>query len=84
VLLSARADYYRAYEKYLALLSSEFGSFKVVDGQFIFPLQRTVERYKATAQAMTSAAKRVNDLETDMKRQSQPLPEEWIQLTGAK
>jgi hypothetical protein len=84
VSLSARADYYRAYEKYLALLSSEFGSFKVVDGQFIFPLQRTVERYNAAAQAMTSAAKRVNDLETDMKKQSQPLPEEWIQLTGAK
>jgi hypothetical protein len=84
VLLSARADYYRAYEKYVALLSSEFGSFKVVDGQFIFPFQRTVERYNAAAQAMTLAARRVNDLETDMKKQNQPLPEEWIQLTGAK
>jgi hypothetical protein len=82
--LSARADYYRAYDKYIAFLSSELGSFKVVAGQFIFPLQRTVERYNAAAQAMTSAAKRVNDLETDMKKQSQPLPEEWIQLTGAK
>ena len=84
VTLSARADYYRAYEKYLALLSSEFGSFKVVDGQLIFPLQRSVERYNAVAQAMTSAAKRVTDLETDMKKQNQPLPEEWMQLTGAK
>ena len=84
VLLSARADYYRAYEKYLALLSSELGSFKVVNGQFIFPLQRTVERYNAAAQAMTSAARRVNDLETDLKKQNQPLPEEWIQLTGAR
>ena len=83
-ILSARADYYRAYEKYLALLSSEFGSFKVVNGQFIFPIQRTVERYNAAAQAMTSAAKRVADLETDMKKQNQPLPEEWMQLTGAK
>jgi hypothetical protein len=82
--LSARADYYRAYEKYLALLSSEFGSFKVVNGQLIFPLQRTVERYNAAAQAMTSAARRVTDLETDMKKQNQPLPEEWTQLTGAK
>jgi hypothetical protein len=82
--LSARADYYRAYDKYIAFLSSELGSFKVVAGQFIFPLQRTVERYNAAAQAMTSAAKRVNDLETDMKKQNQPLPEEWIQLTGAK
>ena len=83
-ILSARADYYRAYEKYLALLSSEFGSFKVVDGQLIFPLPRTVERYNVAAQAMTSAAKRVNNLETDLKKQNQPLPEEWIQLTGAR
>jgi len=81
--LSARADYYRAYEKYLALVSSELGSFKVVDGQLVFPLQRTVERYNTAAQAMTSAARRVTDLETDMKKQKQPLPEEWTQLTGA-
>jgi hypothetical protein len=84
VTLSARADYYRAYEKYLALLSSEFGSFKVVNGQIIFPLPRTVERYNAVAAAMVSAARRVNDLETDMKKQNQPLPEEWTQLPGAK
>jgi hypothetical protein len=84
VTLSARADYYRAYEKYLALLSSEFGSFKVVNGQFIFPIQRTVERYNSVAQAMTSTARRVADLEADMKKQNQPLPEEWMQLTGAK
>jgi hypothetical protein len=82
--LSARADYYRAYEKYLALLSSELGSFKVVDGQFIFPIQRTVERYNAASQAMTSAAKHVADLETEMKKQNQLLPEEWMQLTGGK
>jgi hypothetical protein len=84
VILSARADYYRAYEKYVALLSSEFGSFNVVNGQFIFPLQRTVERYNAASEAMTAAARRVTDLETDMKKQNQPLPEEWTQLTGAK
>lgn len=84
ITLSARADYYRAYDKYLALLSSELGSFKVVGGQFIFPLQRTVERYNAAAQAMTSAARRVADLEADMKKQNQPLPEEWMQLTGAR
>jgi hypothetical protein len=83
-ILSARSDYYRAYEKYMALLSSEFGSFKVVNGQFIFPLPRTVERYNAASSAMTAAARRVNDLETEMKKQHQPLPEEWTQLTGAK
>ncbi len=84
LVLSARADYYRAYEKYIAFLSSELGSFKIVAGQFIFPLPRTVERYNVVAQAMTSAGKRVNELETDMKKQERPLPEEWTQLTGVK
>jgi hypothetical protein len=84
LVLSARADYYRAYDKYIAFLSSELGSFKIVAGQFIFPLQRTVERYNVTAQAMTSAGRRVNELENDMKKQEQPLPEEWAQLTGVK
>lgn len=83
-ILAARADYYRAYEKYLAMLSSEFGSFKVVSGQFIFPLQRTVERYNAASEVMTAAARRVTGLEADMNKQNQPLPEEWMQLTGAK
>jgi hypothetical protein len=84
LMLSARADYYRAYDKYMAFLSSELGSFKVVAGQFIFPLPRTVERYNVAAQAMTSAAKRVNDLEKEMNKQNQPLPEEWLRLTGVK
>jgi hypothetical protein len=82
--LSARADYYRAYGQYIAFLSSELGSFKVVAGQFIFPLQRTVERYSIAAQAMTSAGRRVTELEDAMKKQEQPLPQEWLQLTGAK
>jgi hypothetical protein len=84
LILAARADYYSAYDKYIAFLSSELGSFKVVAGQFIFPLQRTVERYGAAAQAMTSSAKRVAELEADMKKQEKPLPEEWMQLTGVK
>jgi hypothetical protein len=84
LVLAARADYYRAYDKYIAFLSSELGSFKIVGGQFIFPLQRTVERYNVAAQAMTSAGRRVNELETDMKKLERPLPEEWAQLTGAR
>jgi hypothetical protein len=84
LVLSARADYYRAYDQYIAFLSSELGSFKIVAGQFIFPLQRTVERYNVAAQAMISAGRRVNELETDMKKLEQRLPEEWAQLTGAK
>lgn len=79
-MLSARADYYRAYEKYVAVLSGEFGSYKVVSGQFIFPLPRTVERYNTAAQGMTSAATRVTEREAELKKQNQPLPEEWLSL----
>jgi hypothetical protein len=84
LVLSARADYYRAYEKYIAFLSGELGSFKIVAGQFIFPLPRTVERYNAAAQAMTSAGGRVNELETGVKKLAQPIPEEWIRWTSAR
>lgn len=82
--LSARADYYRAYDTYIAFLLSELDSFKVVGGQFIFPLQRTVERYNVVAQAMTSAGRRVAEREADVKKQDQPLPQEWLTLTGVK
>ena len=82
-ILSARADYYRAYDNYIAFMTSQLGSFKNVAGQFVFPDQRSVERYNAAAQAMTSAGRRVNELETAMKKQERPLPEEWIPLTGA-
>jgi len=82
--LSARADYYRAYDTYIAFLLSELDSFKVVGNQFIFPLQRTVERYNVVAQAMTSAGRRVAEREADMKKQDQPLPQEWLTLTGAR
>jgi hypothetical protein len=83
-ILASRADYYRAYDDYIALLSAELGSFKVVSGQFIFADQRTVERYNTAAQAMTAAGKRVNELETDMKKQEQPLPDEWMPLISGK
>ena len=83
-VLTARTDYYRAYDNYVAFLSSELGSFKVVAGQLIFANQGAVERYNAAAQAMTSAGRRVNELETDLKKHDQSLPEEWLRLTAAK
>jgi hypothetical protein len=83
-VLAALADYYRAYDKYVAFLAGEFGSYKVVEGQFIFPIQRTVERYNVAANAMTAAAKRVADLEEERKKLKQPLQEEWAQFVNAK
>jgi hypothetical protein len=36
----------RAYEKYLAVLGSNFGAHKVSNGEYIFQLQSTVDRCK--------------------------------------
>jgi hypothetical protein len=80
--LSARADYYRAYESYVAVLVGEFGAYKVVDGQFIFPLQRTLDRYNVAAHAMTVAAKRVAELEEERKKLVQSQQVEWEQLVS--
>jgi hypothetical protein len=67
-MLSARADYYRAYENYVGVLVGESGAYKVVNGQFIFPFQRAADRYNAAANAMTAATKRVADLEEERKK----------------
>jgi hypothetical protein len=79
---ASRAEYYRAYEKYVAMLEGELGAFKIVNGEFIFPIQRTVDRYNAAAQAMTAAAKRVAESEEERKRLAQLQREGWMQLAG--
>jgi hypothetical protein len=70
-MLLARADFYRAYQSYVAVLVSNFGAYKVIDGVFIFPLQSTVSRYNVAAQAMTVAAKRLAELEEERKTLAQ-------------
>ena len=77
---SARADYYRAYERYVAVLAAEFGAYKVVNGQFIFPFQLTVNRYNAAVEAMTAAAKRVADLDEERKSLLNSQASEWVQF----
>jgi hypothetical protein len=66
-MLVARADYYRAYENYVAFLAREWGAYKVDKGQFLFPLQFTYNRYNAVAGAMTAAANRVVELDREGK-----------------
>jgi hypothetical protein len=83
-LLSARADYYRAYGRYVAVLAGEFGAYKVVDGQFIFPLQPTVDRYNAAAQAMTAAAKRVTELEAERTQLMASQQQQWAQFANSQ
>ena len=46
-LMSARAEYYRAYDKCAAVLVADFGIYKVTNGQFVFPLQYMANRYTA-------------------------------------
>jgi hypothetical protein len=77
-MLSARADYYRAYQNYVAILVGESGAYKFVGGQFIFPLQRTADRYNIAAQAMTSAAKPVAELEQERKSLLQSQQARWL------
>jgi hypothetical protein len=79
---ASRAEYYRAYEKYVAMLEGEIGAFKIVNGEFIFPIQRTVDRYNVAAQAMTAATKRVAESEEERKRLAQSQRQGWLQLAG--
>ena len=83
-MMSARAEFYRAYESYVAVIAGAFGTYKVVDGQFIFPLQRTVDRYNVAATAMSAATKRVVALEEERKRLLQSQQAAWVQFANGK
>ncbi len=83
-ILPARADYYRAYENYVAVLVKEFGRYRVVNGEFIFPFQHVVDRYNAVADAMSAAAKRVNDLEAERRSLQQSQQDGLVQLVNGK
>jgi hypothetical protein len=81
---AARADYYRAYERYVAVLVAEFGAYKVVNGQFIFPFQLTVNRYNAAVEAMTAAARRVAELDEERKGLLKSQQTEWVEFIHGK
>jgi hypothetical protein len=83
-MLSARADFYRAYENYVAVLVGEFGAYKVVNGQFIFPFQRTVDRYNVAASAMIAASTRIAELEETRKTLLKSQQEGWEQFVNGK
>ena len=57
---------------------------KVVNGEFIFPFQRAVDRYNVAADAMTVAAKRVADLEEERKSLLTSQQERWQQFVNGK
>jgi len=83
-ILPARADYYRAYENYVAVLVKEFGRYRVVNGEFIFPFQHVVDRYNVAADAMSVAAKQVNDLEAERRSLQKSQQDGLVQLVNGK
>jgi hypothetical protein len=83
-MLPARADYYRAYENYVAVLVTEFGRYRVVNGEFIFPFQHVVNRYNVAADAMSAAAKRVNDLEAERRSLQKSQQDGLVQLVNGR
>jgi len=83
-LTGARAEYYRAYATYVGTLAREFSAYKVVNGQFIFPFQRTVDRYNLAAHAMAAAVKRVAELEEERKIVASSQADVWEQFVNRK
>src|SRR5712672_1950150 len=83
-ILPARADYYRAYENYVAVLVTEFGRYRVVNGEFIFPFQHVVDRYNVAADAMTATAKQVNDLEAERRSLQKSQQDGLVQLVNGR
>ena len=83
-MLKARAEFYRDYEIYVAFLVGEYGTYKVVNGQFIFPIQRTVDRYNIAAHAMAVAAKSVAERAKEKKRLMQLQQEQWRQFVESR
>ncbi|MBR1122968.1 hypothetical protein JQ628_15685 [Bradyrhizobium lablabi] len=79
-LLAARGDFYRAYDDFVAVLIDEFGKYKVVDGQLVFPSQRTLARYNVAANAMLSAKNRVTGVDAERKTAIKSGQERWLQF----
>jgi hypothetical protein len=88
-IMAARAAYYDAYEKCVALLVREYGIYKVTDGQFIFPFPSTANSYNRAAAAMAVAAKRIAELEDERTNLRQSQLNKWKsfvdrQVTGKR
>jgi hypothetical protein len=83
-LMPARAEFYRAYESYVAVLAGEFGNYRVVDGQFIFPFQRSVDRYNVAGHAMTVAARSVAELEQERQNLKQSQQAAWLRFVNGQ
>ena len=73
---AARLDYFRAYDKCVALLANENG-IKVVDGRITFRLQAQADSYNEAAAATAALAKRLADLEAERNALRQSELDRW-------
>jgi hypothetical protein len=79
---AARLDYLRAYENCVALLTREFNTIKVVNGQFIFSLQPQADSYNKSAATMASSARRMTELDTQQAALRSSQFQAWKRLAG--
>ena len=79
---ATRLDYFRAYDKCIALLAQENDVSKGANGQITFRLQAQADSYNQAAAATAADAKRLTELETERKalRRSQLL--RWKSWAG--
>jgi len=83
-MMAVRAEFYRAYESLVAVIAGEAGAYKVVDGQFVFQFQRTVDRYNIANHATAVAAKRVGELAEERKTLDKAQQAAWLQFVTGK
>jgi hypothetical protein len=76
-IAAARLDYFAAYRTCIALLIREFGATKVVNGQYVFPLQPEADSYNGAAATMADAARRLAELETERTALRQSQLDRW-------
>src|SRR6266403_1741892 len=81
-LNTAEANATAFLPRYVAVLKTERD--KVENGEFIFAFQHTVNRYNAVAEAMTVAAKRVNDLEAERRDLQKSQQDSLAQLVSGR
>ena len=81
---SARAEFYRLYTSHIALLIDQFGAYKVENGRFIFQNQAIADRYNASANAISTAAKRIDDLETEGEQLMKFQKEDWERFVAGQ
>jgi hypothetical protein len=64
-VLAARAEYYDAYERCVAVLVKEFGIYKVTNGRVVFSVQSAADSFNRAVTALDVAAKRIAEVEDE-------------------